>query len=219
MASEDPGPIVIRDPVPDDEDAWRSLWAGYCAFYETKVPEAVTAATWARMLTGSQLFGRLAEWKGGRVSPSRFSMQVHGRSPRSAISKICSSRRRQEAMASAARSSKTCSRWQRHVAWRVSTGTRDSQAPLRQVRGSGRFRPLPLDPLLGRFAWHGFCRHSEPANHYVHAAAHARCNTLERCCPNFRLTSRLVSHAFHLRFGSKADSHNSFMSALPRKRT
>ena len=65
MASEDPGPIVIRDPVPDDEGAWRNLWAGYCAFYETKVPEAVTAATWARMLTpGSQLFGRLAEWKG-----------------------------------------------------------------------------------------------------------------------------------------------------------
>jgi len=58
VASEDPGPIVIRDPVPDDEDAWRSLWAGYCAFYETKVPEAVTAATWARVLTpGSQLFG------------------------------------------------------------------------------------------------------------------------------------------------------------------
>ena len=65
MASEDPGPIVIRDPVPDDEGAWRNLWAGYCAFYETKLPEAVTAATWARMLTpGSQLFGRLAEWKG-----------------------------------------------------------------------------------------------------------------------------------------------------------
>ena len=65
LTSEDPNPIVIRDPVPDDEGAWRNLWAGYCAFYETKVPEAVTAATWARMLTpGSQLFGRLAEWKG-----------------------------------------------------------------------------------------------------------------------------------------------------------
>lgn len=65
MASEDPGPIVIRDPMPEDESAWRYLWAGYCAFYETNVPEAVTAGTWARMLTpGSQLFGRLAEWKG-----------------------------------------------------------------------------------------------------------------------------------------------------------
>ena len=51
--------------VPDDEGAWRNLWAGYCAFYETKVPEAVTAAAWARMLTpGSLLFGRLAELKG-----------------------------------------------------------------------------------------------------------------------------------------------------------
>ena len=55
MASEDPGPIVIRDPVPDDEGAWRNLWAGYCAFYETKVPEAVTAAAWARMLTPGSL--------------------------------------------------------------------------------------------------------------------------------------------------------------------
>src|SRR5262245_17386427 len=54
-------------------------------------------------------------------------MQVHGRSPRSAISKICSSRRRQEAMASAARLPRTCSRWQRRVVGRVSTGTRGKQ--------------------------------------------------------------------------------------------
>src|SRR5262245_34303367 len=39
---------------------------GYCAFYETNVPDAVTAGTWTRMLTpGSPLFGRIAEWKGG----------------------------------------------------------------------------------------------------------------------------------------------------------
>ncbi len=30
--------------------AWRELWAGYLAFYEATVPEAVTAATWARIL-------------------------------------------------------------------------------------------------------------------------------------------------------------------------
>jgi GNAT superfamily N-acetyltransferase len=65
VASGDSGPLVIRDPAPDDEGAWRRLWAGYCAFYETEVPEAVTAGTWARMLTpGSPLFGRIAEWKG-----------------------------------------------------------------------------------------------------------------------------------------------------------
>jgi GNAT superfamily N-acetyltransferase len=64
-ASDDRAPFVIRDPAPDDENAWRLLWSGYCAFYETDVPEAVTAATWARMLTpGSPLFGRIAEWEG-----------------------------------------------------------------------------------------------------------------------------------------------------------
>ncbi len=64
-ASDDPEPLVIRDPAPDDESAWRRLWSGYCAFYETEVPEAVTAGTWARMLTpGSKLFGRIAEWEG-----------------------------------------------------------------------------------------------------------------------------------------------------------
>ncbi len=65
MASDDRGPLVIRDPAPHDEGAWRRLWAGYCAFYETDVPEAVTAGTWARLLTpGSPLFGRIAEWEG-----------------------------------------------------------------------------------------------------------------------------------------------------------
>ncbi len=54
---------VIRDPLPEDEAAWRRLWAGYCAFYETEVPEVVTAGTWERMLSpASPLFGRIAEW-------------------------------------------------------------------------------------------------------------------------------------------------------------
>ena len=35
--------ISIRDPQPADEPAWRELWAGYNAFYETVVPERVTA--------------------------------------------------------------------------------------------------------------------------------------------------------------------------------
>lgn len=65
MASGDSRPLVIRDPAPHDEGAWRVLWAGYCAFYETSVAEAVTAGTWTRILTPeSPLFGRIAEWKG-----------------------------------------------------------------------------------------------------------------------------------------------------------
>jgi GNAT superfamily N-acetyltransferase len=51
----------IRDPLPADEAAWRELWSGYNAFYETSVPEAVTARTWQRILaSASPLFGRLA---------------------------------------------------------------------------------------------------------------------------------------------------------------
>jgi GNAT superfamily N-acetyltransferase len=68
VVSGDSGPLVIRDPAPDDEGAWRVLWARYCAFYENSVPEAVTAGTWARILTpGSPLFGRIAQWKGDVV--------------------------------------------------------------------------------------------------------------------------------------------------------
>lgn len=54
--------LLIRDPNPDDEAAWRRLWSGYVTFYEAQVPEAVTAATWARLLDPeSDIFGRLAE--------------------------------------------------------------------------------------------------------------------------------------------------------------
>jgi GNAT superfamily N-acetyltransferase len=64
-ASDNQEPLIIRPPAPEDESAWRLLWSGYCAFYETEVSEAVTAGTWARLLTpGSPLFGRIAEWEG-----------------------------------------------------------------------------------------------------------------------------------------------------------
>ena len=52
---------AIRDPAAADEAAWRDLWAGYNAFYEASIPEAVTARTWQRMLDpASPIFGRLA---------------------------------------------------------------------------------------------------------------------------------------------------------------
>jgi GNAT superfamily N-acetyltransferase len=51
----------LRDPLPADETAWRKLWSGYNAFYETSVPEAVTARTWQRLLDPtSPVCGRLA---------------------------------------------------------------------------------------------------------------------------------------------------------------
>jgi len=53
--------ISIRYPAAADETAWRSLWSQYNAFYETSVPEAVTARTWQRILDpASPIFGRLA---------------------------------------------------------------------------------------------------------------------------------------------------------------
>lgn len=52
---------TIRDPAPPDEAAWRQLWSGYNAFYETIIPEPVTAHTWRRMLDpAAPVFGRLA---------------------------------------------------------------------------------------------------------------------------------------------------------------
>jgi GNAT superfamily N-acetyltransferase len=63
ISSQETRPLVVRDPGPADEADWRRLWAAYCAFYKTDVAEAVTAATWGRMLApASPLFGRVAEW-------------------------------------------------------------------------------------------------------------------------------------------------------------
>ncbi|ODR99980.1 GNAT family acetyltransferase [Methyloceanibacter methanicus] len=61
---EDPR-VLIRDPEPGDEAAWRHLWSGYVAFYEASVPEAVTAQTWARILDpDSPVFATLARLDG-----------------------------------------------------------------------------------------------------------------------------------------------------------
>jgi len=60
-------PVRVRDPLPDDEAAWRRLWAGYNRFYAADVPGEVTAATWRRILDpASPVFARLAE-AGGAV--------------------------------------------------------------------------------------------------------------------------------------------------------
>jgi GNAT superfamily N-acetyltransferase len=57
--------VLIRNPRPADEAAWRRLWSGYVAFYEAEVSDEVTAATWQRLFTpGSNMFGRLVEWQG-----------------------------------------------------------------------------------------------------------------------------------------------------------
>lgn len=56
---------TIRDARADDEPAWRRLWDGYISFYETVVPDEVTARTWARILDpAAPLFCRVAEVRG-----------------------------------------------------------------------------------------------------------------------------------------------------------
>lgn len=40
----------IRPLQPKDEADWRRLWTGYLQFYQTKVPEAVYASTFQRLL-------------------------------------------------------------------------------------------------------------------------------------------------------------------------
>ncbi|MBB2964112.1 GNAT family N-acetyltransferase [Methylobacterium sp. R2-1] len=54
--------MTIRDPAAADEADWRRLWVGYLAFYGEDLAEAVTAATWRRILDpASPVFARVAE--------------------------------------------------------------------------------------------------------------------------------------------------------------
>ena len=45
------GEITIRTADATDEAGWRRLWQGYLDFYEEDLPDAVTAATWARIVS------------------------------------------------------------------------------------------------------------------------------------------------------------------------
>jgi GNAT superfamily N-acetyltransferase len=66
--------LLIADAQPQDEAAWRRLWAGYNAFYETEVGVDITARTWARILDPSvPMIGRIAR-RGGE--PVGFSISI-----------------------------------------------------------------------------------------------------------------------------------------------
>jgi GNAT superfamily N-acetyltransferase len=58
---------LIRPAEPRDEAAWRRLWAGYLRFYRAEVPEAATAATWARLLDADSDMSCLVAEKDGQV--------------------------------------------------------------------------------------------------------------------------------------------------------
>lgn len=56
---------IIRAALPSDESAWRALWADYCDFYGTRLPDEVTRRTWTRILDpDSQIMCMVAEMEG-----------------------------------------------------------------------------------------------------------------------------------------------------------
>jgi GNAT superfamily N-acetyltransferase len=59
--------LVIRKAEPGDEARWRELWAGYVRFYRAELSEAVTAATFARILDPSSLMHSLLAVREGEV--------------------------------------------------------------------------------------------------------------------------------------------------------
>ena len=46
--------LTIRPLTAADEADWRRLWTGYLTYYETTLPEAVYASTFARLLSGAK---------------------------------------------------------------------------------------------------------------------------------------------------------------------
>jgi ribosomal protein S18 acetylase RimI-like enzyme len=60
--------LLIRPLQSDDEARWRVLWKGYLEFYAERLADAVTAATWQRLLDPLEpLFGLAAE-RGGELA-------------------------------------------------------------------------------------------------------------------------------------------------------
>ena len=47
--------IEIRQVTADEHAAWLPLWQAYLRFYNTELPEAVTASTWQRLLDPTEL--------------------------------------------------------------------------------------------------------------------------------------------------------------------
>jgi GNAT superfamily N-acetyltransferase len=57
--------MEIRTARAADEAQWRGLWRGYTEFYETRLPEHVTAATWRRIVAPEPaILCRFAEEQG-----------------------------------------------------------------------------------------------------------------------------------------------------------
>lgn len=54
--------VKVREAKAEDYAVWLSLWKGYLAFYGSELDDAVTLATWRRVLSAeSGMFCRIAE--------------------------------------------------------------------------------------------------------------------------------------------------------------
>ncbi len=71
--------IEIRPLTATDEAAWRRLWAGYLAYYETRVPDEVYQSTFARLLGSDpqDFHGRLALVDGQPLGLVHFLFHRH----------------------------------------------------------------------------------------------------------------------------------------------
>jgi len=66
--------LIVRPLTAADEAEWRRLWTGYLAYYETVLPEAIYASTFARLLSGAkgEFHGLLALYQGRPVGLTHY---------------------------------------------------------------------------------------------------------------------------------------------------
>ncbi|AIR88800.1 GNAT family N-acetyltransferase [Pseudomonas cremoricolorata] len=59
--------VTLRPVTADDHAAWLSLWQPYLTFYETVLPEEVTASTWQRLLDPQEPMHAALAWVDGQA--------------------------------------------------------------------------------------------------------------------------------------------------------
>jgi len=71
---------LIRPLHADDEPHWRRLWTDYLTFYESSVPEAVYASSFARLIgdDSHDFNGLIAEVDGKPVGLAHYLFHRHG---------------------------------------------------------------------------------------------------------------------------------------------